>query len=194
MRDLEIRGAGNILGPEQSGHIAAVGYEMYCSLLESAVRRLTNEPDLRPTPVHVELDIAAHIPPHYIRAERSRIEIYRRMTACRTVQELDQLQKDLEDAFGPYPDAVRGLLEQAEIRVLARRWRIRSIILREPDVVFSVENVSLVDRLFADAPGTARMPDAHTIHLRMPPAYLEPRTLPAILRRILNRSASEAKS
>jgi len=51
-----------------------------------------------------------------------------------------------------------------------------------------------VDRLFADAPGTARMPDAHTIHLRMPPAYLEPRTLPAILRRILNRSASEAKS
>jgi transcription-repair coupling factor (superfamily II helicase) len=194
MRDLEIRGAGNILGPEQSGHIAAVGYEMYCSLLESAVRRLKDEPDLRPTPVHVELDIAAHIPPHYIRAERSRIEIYRRMTACRTVEELEQLRTDLEDAFGPYPDPVSRLLELAEIRVLARRWRIRSIILREPDVVFSVENVGLADRLFADAPGTARMPDAHTVHLRMPPAYLEPQTLPAILRKILGRPAPETSS
>ena len=156
MRDLEIRGAGNILGPEQSGHIAAVGYELYCSLLEGVVRGLKNEPDPRPAPVHLELDIAAHIPSHYIRAERSRIEVYRRTVACRTTEDLEQLQRDLEDAFGPYPEAVSRLLELAEIRVLARRWKIRSIILREPDVVFTVESVGVVDRLFADAPGTAR--------------------------------------
>ncbi|MFQ5592298.1 MAG: transcription-repair coupling factor, partial [Phycisphaerae bacterium] len=68
MRDLEIRGAGNILGAEQSGHIAAVGYEMYCRLLDQTVRRLKNEPDRTPSPVQVDLDVAAHIPRYYIRS------------------------------------------------------------------------------------------------------------------------------
>ncbi len=188
MRDLEIRGAGNILGPEQSGHIAAVGYEMYCNLLEGVVRQLKNEPDPRPAPVHLELDVAAHIPAHYIRAERSRIEIYRRLTTCRTLDDLQQLQRDLEDAFGPYPAPVARLMDLAEIRVLARRWKIQSIILREPDVVFTVDSVGAVDALFTDAPGTARMPDPRTIHLRLPPAYLEPQTLPAILRKLLHKT------
>jgi transcription-repair coupling factor (superfamily II helicase) len=186
MRDLEIRGAGNILGPEQSGHIAAVGYEMYCNLLEAVVRQLKNEPDPRPSPVHLELDIAAHIPAHYIRAERSRIEIYRRLTACRSLEDLQQLERDLEDAFGPFPPPVARLLELAELRVLARRWRIRSIILREPDVVFTVDSMGAVDALFAEAPGSARMPDAQTIHLRLSPAYLEPQTLTAILRKLMS--------
>ena len=190
MRDLEIRGAGNILGPEQSGHIAAVGYEMYCSLLESVIRGLKGEPDPRPTPVHLELDMTAHIPTGYIRAERSRIEVYRRMVACRAIEELEQLQRDLEDAFGPYPPEVSRLLDLAEIRVLARPWQIRSIILREPDIVFTVDSVGAVDRLFADAPGTARMPDDHTIHWRLPPRYLEPQTLPAILRKLLRGAAN----
>ncbi len=108
MRDLEIRGAGNLIGREQSGHIAAVGYEMYCRLLDQTVRRLKNEPDPAPPPVHLDLDVAAHIPRHYIVADRRRSEMYRRIVDCRTSADLDQLQRDLLDAFGPFPGRCNG--------------------------------------------------------------------------------------
>jgi len=194
MRDLEIRGAGNLLGREQSGHIAAVGYEMYCRLLEQTVRRLKNEPDPTPPPVHVDLDVAAHIPRHYIVAERSRIEIYRRIVACRTPADLEQLEKDLLDAFGPYPKQVQRLLELAEIRVNARGFGISSISLRPPDVVFLVDHVPTAEPVFADTPGTVRMPDTRTIHLRLPPNYLEPATLIPVLRQMLARARAKVET
>jgi len=185
MRDLEIRGAGNLLGAEQSGHIAAVGYELYCQLLERAVRQSQGKPDLRIAPVHLELDIPAHIPKSYIPAERTRIEIYRRIVASRTPGDVEQLERDLKDAFGKYPPAVGRMLELAEIRVLAAQWRIKSITLDGPDIVFSIEDLKRVQDLFADSPGTVRMPDPKTLHWRLPPRYLEPLTLLATLRRIL---------
>ena len=190
MRDLEIRGAGNVLGREQSGHIAAVGYELYCRLVEQTVRRLKNEPDLNPPPVHVDLDVAAHVPRHYAGSDRSRIEIYRRIVSCRTTADLKQLEHDLVDAFGPLPIEVRQLLELAEIRVLARRFGILSISLRPPDVVFAIEHLAAAQPLFDDAPGTVRLPDPKTVHLRLPPAYLEPRTLVPVLRRMLRKATS----
>jgi transcription-repair coupling factor (superfamily II helicase) len=188
MRDLEIRGAGNLLGQEQSGHIAAVGYEMYCRLLEATVRRLKNEPDPNPPPVQVDLDVTAHIPRHYISADRSRIEIYRRIVACRIEADLDSLERDLQDAFGPIPKEVEKLVELAEIRVHARRFGVRSISLRPPDVVFLIDELSKAEPLFLDAPGSVRMADAQTIHLRLPPNYLEPGTLVPILRRMFVRA------
>ena len=186
MRDLEIRGAGNILGDEQSGHIAAIGYELYCRLLERAVRAMKNEPDPTPRPVHLELNVSAHIPTSYIASGRSRLEIYRRMVGCATAADLRQLEKDLADAFGPYPPAVGALLELAEIRVLAQHWGIHSIILEEPDIVFRVQELARASPAFAGAPGTVRMADTKTIHLRPPSAsYLDPRTLLAFLRKQL---------
>lgn len=184
MRDLEIRGAGNLLGREQSGHIAAVGYEMYCRLLESTVRRLKNEPDPTPPPVQVDLDVTAHIPTHYIAADRSRIEIYRRIVACQTETDLDQLERDLADVFGPIPSEVGRLIELAEIRVHARRFGIQSISLRAPDVVFLIDSLPKAEPLFDDAPGSVRLPDPKTVHLRLPPNDLEPSTLIPILRRL----------
>jgi len=194
MRDLEIRGAGNLLGREQSGHIAAVGYEMYCRLLEQTVRRLKNEPDPTPPPVHVDLDVPAHIPAHYIAAERSRIEVYRRIAACRTALDLKQLEDDLLDAFGAFPVQVQRLLELAEIRVRARNFGISSISLMAPDVVFTVDQIASAEPLFTDAAGTVRMPDDRTIHLRLPPPYLEPATLIPVLRRMLVRAESVAET
>ncbi len=185
MRDLEIRGAGNILGPEQSGHIAAVGYELYCDLLERAVRRLREEPEPDIRPVHLELEVPAHIPAAYIDSQRQRMEVYRRLVRCHDLPAIAELGRDLKDAFGAWPPEVQTLLDLAEIRVLARPWRIRSINQQPPDLVFRVEELALVEPLFADSPGSARMADAHTVHLRLSPAYFEPATLLAVLRRLL---------
>src|SRR6476659_8531689 len=103
MRDLEIRGGGNILGPEQSGHIATVGYEMYCQLLEEATRQLKNEPkELKPE-AHVDIGISAFIPKTYIPADRQRMDLYRRLTRCSSIEMLGELESDIKDAFGELP-------------------------------------------------------------------------------------------
>ncbi len=185
MRDLEIRGAGNILGPEQSGHIAAVGYEFYCQLLDRSVRRLKNEPADTYRPVHLELDVPAHIPREYIESDRQRMEIYRRVVRCRSRAEVTQLQRDIEDAFGPYPRTVQNLLDLAEIRILAQPFGIKSITQQPPDLIFSVEELARAEPLFESGPGSARMADAHTIHLRLNQAYFEPGTLLPVLRHML---------
>lgn len=193
MRDLEIRGAGNILGKQQTGHIAAVGYEMYCRLLDQTISRMKNEPDPSAPLVQLDLEVAAHIPPHYIQSERSRIEIYRRIVNCRTSTDLSTLERDLVDAFGSFPKQVQRLLELAEIRVLARRFGIVSISLRKPDIVFAIEHLSRAEPVFIDAPGSVRMPDPQTIHLRLTESYLEPKTLIPILRNMLNKACKRLK-
>ena len=185
MRDLEIRGAGNILGSQQSGHIEAVGYEMYCQLLESAVKRSRGEPLTVWTRVNLDLGITASIPRSYIRAERQRMEVYKRLTASRSLEEIEVIESDLRDAFGPPPDAVATLLSLAEIRTLAAPCGIRSIVLDPPDVVFTVEDLSKIEPLLADGPGSPRVPDPKTIHWRLPKRYLETSTLMAVLRKQL---------
>src|SRR5207249_10627667 len=86
LRDLEIRGAGNILGNQQSGHIAAVGYELYCQLLENAVRQLKNQPSRAPLEVTVDLPWAAYLPRDYVPGQRLRIEVYRRLARVRSLE------------------------------------------------------------------------------------------------------------
>ena len=188
MRDLEIRGAGNILGREQSGHIEAVGYEMYCQLLEQAVRRLKNEPAETWRHVNLDLGISATIPRSYIRSDRQRMDVYKRLAACRTTAEIETLRQDIRDAFGPLPEAVETLLALAEIRALAAPWGVRSIVLDGPDVIFAVDDLQRVQPLLADGPGSPRVPDPHTVHWRLPRRHLEPPTLLAVLRKQLARA------
>ncbi|MDX2198273.1 MAG: transcription-repair coupling factor [Phycisphaerae bacterium] len=185
MRDLEIRGAGNILGAEQSGNIEAVGYEMYCQLLEQACRRMKNE-DAEPfRPVNLELRVAGSIPRAYIRSEKQRMEVYKRLTVCHTAKDVASLEKDLRDAFGPLPPDVRLLVELAEIRVLARPYGIRSIVVEPPDVIFAIDDLSKVQELFSSGPGSPRMPDAKTIHWRLPAKLLEAERLVEVLKKQL---------
>ncbi len=148
----------------------------------------TIHPDPFPADVHVEIDVQAQIPRDYIAAERSRIEIYRRLASCTTVEDVAQLEKDLIDAFGPLPPQIDTLMQLAEVRVRARRFGVRSIILKIPDVIFRIETVARAEPLFTDAPGTVRWPDPQTIHVRMPPRYLEPGTLLPVLRRMLAKA------
>ena len=188
MRDLEIRGAGNILGPEQSGHIEAVGYEMYCQLLEQAVRRQRNEPSATPKMVNLDVGITASIPKAYIASQRQRMEVYKRLAAAHALADIGVLRHDLRDAFGDPPEAVNTLLQLAEIRVLAQPWGIRSIVLQPPDVIFAVDEYERVEPLFAEGPGSPRLPDTRTVHWRLPARLLQPPLLLTTLHEQLSRN------
>jgi transcription-repair coupling factor (superfamily II helicase) len=129
MRDLEIRGAGNILGTQQSGHIATVGYEMYCQFLEIAVRTLKQLPPK--TVIEVELDLpgVALIPMTYVTDQRIKIDLYRRMTRVASLPEYYDLRNEIIDRFGIPPQEVNRLLIHSRLRVLAHSYRIRGIKL-----------------------------------------------------------------
>jgi len=194
MRDLEIRGAGNILGGEQSGNIAAVGYELYCQLLEQSVKRMKGEPAVERVAVNLELDVEAYIPKSYIASDRQRMECYRRIAACRSPQDVEQLESDLADAFGRFPATVEMLVQLADIKVRAAKWRIKTIIRREPDVIFTFEGeVKRLEPLFDRAKGKISFPDPQTLYWRLPEQYFRDNTLISVLRNLF-RKAEETVS
>ena len=122
MRDLEIRGAGNLLGSEQSGHIAAVGFEMYLRLLEEAVALAKGQPanQEETAPVIVELTLDAYLPVDYVRDEIERVDLYRRASGVHTLAELDDLAEELSERFGEPPEPALNLLGLSRIKLLAR--------------------------------------------------------------------------
>jgi transcription-repair coupling factor (superfamily II helicase) len=189
LRDLEIRGAGNILGPEQSGHIQTVGYQMYCELLANAVKQLNNEPiELIPTAA-IDLGFTAYISKNYIPIDRHRMDVYRRIAVARNVEDLKQIESELADIYGPVPDEVKLLLEVAELRIAASRHGIKSITVSGQDLVFLFANEpgAKADSLFANTTGKVRITDSETAYLHLSSEYFEPRTLIAILRKMLKR-------
>jgi transcription-repair coupling factor (superfamily II helicase) len=120
MRDLEIRGAGNLLGEEQHGEIAAVGLELYNHLLADAVTSLQGKPVVEsPAQVTVSLPVAAFIPVEYVSDERLRLRCYQELAACVSESELDQRAKGLVDRFGPMPAPTAALIDSLRVRLLA---------------------------------------------------------------------------
>ncbi|MCX7806028.1 MAG: transcription-repair coupling factor, partial [Planctomycetota bacterium] len=120
MRDLEIRGAGNLLGPEQSGHIAEVGYDMYCRLLEEAVRRLKGLPVAEPLDVTLDLPGEAGIGESYVPDEKERLEIYRRFARCGSEAEVESEAAAVADRYGRPGREFRAFREEAALRIIAR--------------------------------------------------------------------------
>jgi transcription-repair coupling factor (superfamily II helicase) len=119
MRDLEIRGAGELLGGEQSGHVAAVGFELYVELLNEAVAELQGQKRIAARPVRVDARVDAYVPAAYVDGEALRIDVHRRLALAETEDELRELQAALEDRFGPLPEAVENLfrIQEAKIKV-----------------------------------------------------------------------------
>jgi transcription-repair coupling factor (superfamily II helicase) len=184
LRDLEIRGAGNILGPEQSGHINTVGYELYCRLLGEAVKRLKDEPIEEEVSTVVDLGFSTYIPRSYIPSDRQRMDVYRRIAVCKNEQDLKLLGEELGDLFGPVPEQVELLLDLTAIKIKAGQWGIKSIIVSGRDLIFSFEADRSVEELFAKAPGSVRVPDAKTVYVRLDEKYFEVPTLMSVLRKL----------
>jgi transcription-repair coupling factor (superfamily II helicase) len=132
LRDLQIRGAGNLLGRDQSGHIAAIGYDLYVQMVSEAVSELKGEP--RPQPVDLSLDLpdAAHLPATYVAAEDVRLEAYRRLTGVRTEEQVDDVRTEWEDRFGPLPPPAAALLDVARLRVECLRLGITDLAVTVP--------------------------------------------------------------
>ncbi|MCK4887893.1 MAG: transcription-repair coupling factor, partial [Planctomycetes bacterium] len=189
LRDLEIRGAGNILGPEQSGHIQVVGYQMYCQLLADAVKKLRNEPVEKVVLANVDLGFEAYIPKNYISVSRYRMDAYRKIVVAQSQTDLDQINNELKDVYGPVPDEVEMLLEQSMIRLIAGQVGIKNIVVSGQNLIFSFENStqSKINSLFATVIGKVTMADAKTVYLRLEKSYFTPSTLLAVLRKLFKK-------
>ncbi|MGD9792798.1 MAG: TRCF domain-containing protein, partial [Acidimicrobiia bacterium] len=127
MRDLEIRGAGNLLSESQSGHIAAVGYDLYCQMVNEAVAEMKGEPVKEPAEVKLDVPSDAHLPVSYVPKEELRLEAYRRLAAVTTHDEVADIQAEWEDRYGPVPPAALTLLTVAHLRAECFRTGIRDI-------------------------------------------------------------------
>lgn len=129
MRDLEIRGAGNLLGTGQSGHIAAVGYDLYCQLVTEAVGELNGEPVKVPVEVKIDLPVDAHIPDEYITSGPQRLGAYRRLAAVDSVAEVADVRSEWEDRYGPIPAVAERLLEVALLRARCTEVGITEVVV-----------------------------------------------------------------
>ncbi len=156
LRDLEIRGAGNLLGPEQHGHVAAVGFDLYAQLLEEAIARLKGQarPEL-PTPT-LELRVDAFIPDAYVADARQKLEVYKKLAGVQSRDEVEEAAAELSDRFGPPPQPVQNLLQVARLRALAAQVGVVSLVQQERTV-----ELRLSDRALVDPERFARFVQAH---------------------------------
>lgn len=127
MRDLEIRGAGNLLGEAQSGHIAAVGYDLYCQMVTEVVAEMKGEPIPEPVEIRIDVPTDAHLPADYIDSTELRLEAYRRLSMATGTAEIDDLRREWQDRYGPLPGVAESLLNIAMLRSECMRVGIREI-------------------------------------------------------------------
>jgi transcription-repair coupling factor (superfamily II helicase) len=188
MRDLETRGAGNILGTEQSGHISAVGYELYCELLEQTVRRLQKLPARVNLDVNIDLPGEAYIPRRYVPDMRLKIDLYRRMSRVASAEELADLASELTDRFGAHPDPLGRLLSLVEVRLLAMRWLIESIHLEDGYIVFRYRDRKTIGLLAASSKKRLRVVDDRSAYLPIRKDLTNPDSILAVIKALLRSS------
>ncbi len=169
MRDLEIRGAGNILGTEQSGHISTVGYELYCHLLENAVRRQKQMPERELPHVDVDLAVTAFLPNSFVPPGRQKVDVYRRLSAAATSDELAEVAGEIRDRFGPLPPETEQLVEVKELQLFAFAWGITAIRMEEGRfAVLSYKDEKQIRALQRKIGNDLRMVDKGVAYLLMP--------------------------
>jgi len=157
MRDLELRGAGDLLGEEQSGHFAALGFELYMQMLQEAIADLSDQQvEEAPEPVRLDVKVDAYLPADYIPYERAKVEFHRRLAQARELGELEAIRAELLDRFGPPPEPVENLVALTRARILFATVGIRDLTFKGGRVVVSplvlgLEGAKRVHRKLADA-------------------------------------------
>jgi transcription-repair coupling factor (superfamily II helicase) len=187
MKDLELRGAGNILGPEQSGHIAAIGYDMYCRLLKETVERMTHgaeagedllrqvpaavERELEAEAVELELGIESYLPKEWIPSGDARLELLRRLAALESDAEVEAARADLRDRFGRIPAPAEALIRQFGLRPKLAHLGVRRLLWRRDAYVLEYSDRVLLEGAFAGRDVELRPLKAGQAHLVVPPAH-----------------------
>jgi transcription-repair coupling factor (superfamily II helicase) len=152
MRDLEIRGAGELLGHRQSGHIAAVGFDLYTRLLARSVEemRAVREGKALPPPpissVTIDLPLPAYLPTDYVADDTLRLQLYRRLGGLASNQAIAEIEQELQDRFGPLPEPAKNLMFQLRIKVLAQRAGASSVTLEGGQMMIKSDRLEDVDR------------------------------------------------
>ncbi len=183
MRDLEIRGAGNLLGAEQSGHIISVGYDMYLKLLEEAVLEEQGTPEQVAVACTADFDVTANIDKDYVDNGEQRMDLYRRMAAIRTQEDADELLDEIVDRFGDPPKGVLNLIDVALLRAKAAKLAITDITQKGQDVFFTL--------LALDPETVSALCAAPALASRI---FLQPKSKQPLLRLRLNRGENSLKA
>ncbi len=135
MRDLEIRGAGNILGAEQHGHIDTVGYDMYCELLAQSVSEITGQTPKESWQPNIDINVEAYIPPSFIKNHSTRLDIYKKIASVESDEDRLEIESEICDRFGDMPKAVESLIKIAEIKYLAKDTNILEVTMKDKSIV-----------------------------------------------------------
>ena len=147
MKDLEIRGAGNLLGAQQSGHAAAIGFDLYTRMIADAVERLRGVSVEEEPLVSIDLPLTMFLPPDYVSDEAERLSLYRRLAAVDLSDELGAIRDEIQDRFGHLPTPVENLLASVEVKLLARAARLTSVSLDQDVLVMRARPDALYDRV-----------------------------------------------
>ncbi|MGH3442942.1 MAG: transcription-repair coupling factor [Nitriliruptorales bacterium] len=171
LRDLEIRGAGNVVGAEQSGHVAAVGFDTYTEMLKREVADLTGRRVEEEVEIRLELPVDAHLPEDYVADEKIRLDLYRRIAAIRDAGGVKEVREELADRFGPLPPPAERLVTIAALKAALRRWGITEVVLL-PSRILRASPVHLSDsqqvRLQRLHPDARWRPTAETLEVPLP--------------------------
>jgi transcription-repair coupling factor (superfamily II helicase) len=174
LHDLQIRGAGNLLGQAQSGHLAEVGYELYLQLLEEAIREFKGEPleDLAPDP-EVRLPVAAYLPEDYVPDVQQRLALYRRLSGRLTPEMLDELAQELLDRFGPLPPEGRNLLDVVRFKHQLRQLGIKRLNVQDSYALLTFAqperlNLTRLLQMLKSRPDRFRLTPDQTLRVRLP--------------------------
>ncbi len=185
MRDLELRGAGNLLGDEQSGHVAALGFELYMQMLDEAVRAMgdgaVDEEDL-PEPVRLDVNVDAYIPADYIPYEQAKVEVHRRIAGAREVSELVELRVELSDRFGDPPEPLENLITLQQARIKLGQAGARAVTFRQGRLAVTPIELDSVraKQLRAEIPGILYESGKSQLSMRVPDDPAE--QFPAVVR------------
>ncbi|MBI4569907.1 MAG: transcription-repair coupling factor [Planctomycetes bacterium] len=188
MKDLEIRGAGNILGAEQSGHIAAVGYEMYCRLLERSVRALKGEPVVSTEKVFVDFVGDAFIPSAYVPDERTRLDVYRRVSRLATPEEGAALLAELRDRFGPPPPEVALLVAVVEVREMLAKVGVTRVVQYEHGLMVNFRRAPELLAFLAPEKARVNLFNPDTLYIILQPHERRPEFIVDLFRRLAGRA------